>query len=486
MEGVFLYGPPGSGKTTLGKILAGRFSINFEDLDKTVAGEAGMGIPEIFAREGEAGFRGRETAALRKSAAGAAGRKIVALGGGALLKAENREFAEANGTVVCLECAAEELHRRLAKKPGSRPLADAGERLDALLKERAEHYEGFAHRLSAHFAIDSGDEPSDVLVGRGLIGTVGEWARMRGMGKRAVVVADENTAPLYAGAAEESLKRAGFEVRRHVIPAGEATKDVSTVGTIWRAFLEAGLDRNDFAVAVGGGVTGDLTGFAAATWMRGMRWINVPTSLLAMVDASTGGKTGFDLPEAKNMVGAFHSPTFVIADSDALKTLPERELGCGLAETIKHAIIGDPGLAGDLTNVARSLAVKVRIVTADAKEKGERAKLNLGHTVGHAVETATNFAVKHGEAVAIGTVEEAKLAVKLGLAPAGWEEQVAELFRRAGLPVELPQGIEFAGLVDAMRRDKKKRGDEVLLALPCAMGDVRLTPVAYDTLLRMG
>ena len=314
-------------------------------------------------------------------------------------------------------------------------------------------------------------------MGRGLVDTVGAWAAARKLGGRAVVVGDSNTFPLYGERVLASLRKAGFSATALTIPAGEETKTIDTVMSIWRAFLAAELGRSDFAVAVGGGVTGDMTGFAAASWMRGMRWINVPTSLLAMVDASTGGKTGCDLPEAKNMVGAFHSPTFVLADTATLDTLPPRELACGMAETIKHAFIADPGLLDD-PSVARSLAVKVKIVTEDAKEKGVRAKLNLGHTVGHALEIATNFSVKHGEAVAIGTVEEARLAVRLGLAPADWPDTVAAAFAAAKLPTALPDGITFDSLAEIMRHDKKQRGGKISFALPCAPGDVRLVPVA--------
>ena len=243
-------------------------------------------------------------------------------------------------------------------------------------------------------------------------------------------------------------------------------------------------------MAVGGGVTGDMTGFAAAAWMRGMRWINVPTSLLAMVDASTGGKTGCDLPEAKNLIGAFHSPSLVLADVDTLASLPAREVRCGLAEAIKHAFIADPGLLDILPTgttgvspvvlaafVARALAVKVHCVREDPLEKNIRGKLNLGHTVGHAVEVVSDFKIQHGEAVAIGTVEEARLAVRLGLAPADWPDQVAAPFARVGLPTALPEGCTFESLVPVMKRDKKKKGGVVRFALPCAPGDVRLTPV---------
>ena len=476
MQTIFIYGPPGSGKTTLGKLLAGRFSVPFEDLDDSIVLAAGgKSIPAIFSEEGEAGFRARERAALE--AACTVPGHVVALGGGALLDPACRTLAESHGQVICLDVPADVLKARIASQAGTRPLADAAEKVDRLLATRGPHYDSFPVRPVAHFAIDSGDEPSDIFVGRGLVDTVGAWAAARKLGGRAVVVGDSNTFPLYGERVLASLRNAGFSATALTIPAGEETKTIDTVMSIWRAFLAAELGRSDFAVAVGGGVTGDMTGFAAASWMRGMRWINVPTSLLAMVDASTGGKTGCDLPEAKNMVGAFHSPTFVLADTATLDTLPPRELACGMAETIKHAFIADPGLLDD-PSVARSLAVKVKIVSEDAKEKGVRAKLNLGHTVGHALEIATNFSVKHGEAVAIGTVEEARLAVRLGLAPADGPDTVAAAFAAAKLPTALPDGITFDSLAEIMRHDKKQRGGKISFALPCAPGDVRLVPVA--------
>ena len=361
MQTIFIYGPPGSGKTTLGKLLAGRFSVPFEDLDDSIVQAAGgKSIPAIFSDEGESGFRARERAALE--AACAAPGHVVALGGGALLDPACRELAESHGQVICLDVPADVLKARIASQAGTRPLADAAEKVDRLLATRGPHYDSFPVRPVAHFAIDSGDEPSDIFVGRGLVDTVGAWAAARKLGGRAVVVGDSNTFPLYGERVLASLRKAGFAATALTIPAGEETKTIDTVMSMWRAFLAAELGRSDFAVAVGGGVTGDMTGFAAASWMRGMRWINVPTSLLAMVDASTGGKTGCDLPEAKNMVGAFHSPTFVLADTATLDTLPPRELACGMAETIKHAFIADPGLLDD-PSVARSLAVKVKIVT---------------------------------------------------------------------------------------------------------------------------
>ena len=513
MRHLFLYGPPGSGKSTIGRLLAERLGLPFIDLDAVIVEADGRPIPQIFAEEGESGFRAREKQALADMAART--RHVVALGGGALLNLECRALAESNGEVLCLACTFEALCRRIDNAPGSRPLAGGHAALEKLMANRAAHYASFPRRLDVSsgtpetlaeaaetlfgaWRIDSGDVPSLVFAGSNLIAGLGDEVTSLGLGKRAVVVCDANTDPLFGDRVEASLRVAGVETFRTVIAAGESTKTLTTVQSIWGAFLRAGLARDDFAVAVGGGVTGDLTGFAAATWMRGIRWVNVSTTLLSMVDASTGGKTGCDLPEAKNLIGAFHSPSLVLADVDTLATLPAREWRCGLAEAIKHAFIADPGLLESLllgeaasrrfmptgvspvdltTFVSRALAVKVRCVREDPLEKYIRGKLNLGHTVGHAVEVISNFTIQHGEAVAIGTVEEARLAVRLGLAPEDWPDQVAAPFARVGLPTALPEGCTFESLVPVMKRDKKKKGGVVRFALPCAPGDVRLTPV---------
>ena len=516
MRHLFLYGPPGSGKSTIGRLLAARLGLPFTDLDAVIVETDGRSIPQIFAEEGEPGFRAREKQALADM--GARKRHVVALGGGALLNPECRALAEANGEVLCLACTLETLCHRIDNAPGSRPLAGGHAALEKLMANRAAHYASFPRRLDVTngtpetlaeaaetlfgaWRIDSGDVPSLVFAGCNLIAGLGEEVASLGLGKRAVVVCDSNTDPLYGERVEASLRAVGVEAFRTVIPAGESTKTLATVQSIWGTFLRAGLARDDFAVAVGGGVVGDLTGFAAATWMRGIRWVNVSTTLLSMVDASTGGKTGCDLPEAKNLIGAFHSPSLVLADVDTLASLPAREVRCGLAEAIKHAFIADPGLLDILPTgttgilpventgttgvspvvlaafVARALAVKVHCVREDPLEKNIRGKLNLGHTVGHAVEVVSDFKIQHGEAVAIGTVEEARLAVRLGLAPADWPDQVAAPFARVGLPTALPEGCTFESLVPVMKRDKKKKGGVVRFALPCAPGDVRLTPV---------
>ena len=298
-------------------------------------------------------------------------------------------------------------------------------------------------------------------------------------GERAA--ADETVARLYPGLFGDGGARLVAS-----IPSGERHKNVGTVSSLWSAFAAAGLGRRDRVAAVGGGVTGDLTGFAAATWMRGMDWINVPTTLLAMVDASTGGKTGCDLPEGKNLAGAFHFPRLVVVDADFLSTLPEELLAAGRAEMIKHEVIAGvragegtaKGAVPTAAEIAANLLVKVGIVKEDPFERtGLRMKLNCGHTVGHAVEKLSGYALAHGAAVAIGCVEEARIAAARALAPAGWPAELAARFAAAGLPTEIPPEIDRARIDETMKGDKKRAGDVIAFALPCGWGNVRIEKI---------
>ncbi len=451
---IYIYGAPASGKSTLGKALAERLGADFVDLDAAIVESAGMSIPEIFTTKGEGAFRDLESEVLRAVASREPRPLVVSLGGGTLLRDENRAFCESNGSVFCIDTPSEdELARRIGAAAGSRPLGNRA-------KERAAHYASFPNRVAAFFDA----QESLVVVGRGISAAV-----LAGRN----VVADETVAGIWA----ERLGVAPFAT----IPSGEEHKTPATIAGLWHAFAEKGLGRKDCVVALGGGVTGDMTGFAAATWMRGISWINVPTTLLSMVDASTGGKTGCDLPEGKNLAGAFHFPRLVVIDADFLSTLPPELVAAGRAEMIKHEAIG--GVGSSKLNVeslptpheiAQNLMVKVGIVREDPFEtKGRRILLNCGHTVAHAVEKATKYRVSHGEAVAIGCVEEARLAVRLGLAPAQWPDEFAARFAAAGLPVELPGGLDFDSLVPLMRGDKKREGGSVVFALPCGWGDVR-------------
>lgn len=285
------------------------------------------------------------------------------------------------------------------------------------------------------------------------------------------LVVDSNVARLYP----EIAKKAIF-----IVPSGEENKTIETVSAIWGAFAKSGLGRKDTVTAVGGGVTGDLVGFAAATWMRGIQWVNVPTTLLSMVDASYGGKTACDLASGKNMAGAFHPPRKVVIDVNFLKTLSAERIADGRAEMIKHEVIGnlphDTDVSGIPTaeEIRENLKVKIAIVRSDPMEKtGERMKLNAGHTVAHAIEKATNYAISHGSAVAIGCVGEARQGERLGLASPGWADELAKRFAAANLPVALPDGMTFESLRQLMAFDKKREATSVVFALPCGWGEVK-------------
>jgi 3-dehydroquinate synthase len=268
---------------------------------------------------------------------------------------------------------------------------------------------------------------------------------------------------------------------------------------LWEGFLEAGLERGSTVIALGGGVVCDLAGFAAATYLRGIQWVSLPTSLLAMVDASLGGKTGVDTSRGKNLVGAFHPASLVLADVQLLASLPEIELRCGLAETIKHGIIGDETLlsmsAGYYHNhhnprssssrgqagwgdretsdlISRAMAVKIGIVEQDPYEQGLRAALNLGHTVGHALEVVSAYRLRHGEAVSIGMVVEARLAERLEVAEAGLAQSITEILTEVGLPTAIPGELDAAQIRRAIQVDKKKAHGRVRFSLPARIGEV--------------
>jgi len=322
----------------------------------------------------------------------------------------------------------------------------------------------------------------------GALGRAGTLLRAWGLRPGAVaLVTDAHVAAAWLAPAQAALRSAGFEPAACVLPPGEATKTLATVEALYERFLDAGLDRGAAVVGLGGGVIGDLSGFAAATFLRGVPWVGLPTSLLAMVDSSIGGKTGVDLRRGKNLVGAFKQPAGVLTDPDVLSTLPGEELRAGLGEVVKHALLGDPGLwerlgadgvDGDREAlVARAVRVKVALVEEDPFERGRRALLNLGHTFGHAVEQVSGYRVRHGAAVAVGLVAAAALAADLGRAEPALPERVAELLRRLGLETTLA-GLGVAAapdeLVAAMGHDKKRRGRTLRFVIPTEVGAAEL------------
>ncbi len=505
MSHVLLYGPPGAGKSTVGKELAALLELPFVDLDLDVERAAGRSIPDLMA-EGEDAFRDVEAAVLRRVLARSP--SVVALGGGTLLSDMNRRRADESGQVVCLDVDERILRARLDDDDGVRPLL--GERaanLSALLVERREHYDSFAvrvhvaatdgERVPASIARDvlrrihqlhvhgPGGRPYDVIVRSSALDALGSCMLERHLGGPVAVITDETVAGLYGTRALGSLGRAGFDASLITFPAGEGSKTPGVLSDLWQGMLDAGLDRTSTVVALGGGVTGDVAGFAAATYMRGIDWVVVPTTLLAMVDASIGGKTGVDLPAAKNLAGCFHHPRLVVVDPNTLDTLPQRELNGGMAEVVKHSVIGDPGLLAMVEQgwpavreqredvVGRALGVKIAVVEDDPQEQGRRAALNLGHTIGHAVEVASGYRLRHGEAVAIGLVAEATLAESLGLAGTGVARRIGAALENLGLPVAIPEQLSPEAIAQAMTADKKRAGGTIRFTLPVAIGDVR-------------
>ncbi|WP_334110838.1 3-dehydroquinate synthase [Thermodesulfitimonas autotrophica] len=340
-------------------------------------------------------------------------------------------------------------------------------------------------------SVSLGSRSYPVYVGAGILREVGDLARRHLSGERVLVVTNPTVAPLYAATVEESLAAVGFVVRRAEIPDGEEYKTLATVAALYDAALGAELERGDTVLALGGGVVGDIAGFLAATYMRGVAFVQVPTTLLAQVDSSVGGKVGVNHPWGKNLIGAFYQPRFVLADVRTLATLPLREVRAGLAEVIKYGVIHDAAFFAWLEAnfeallklsdaaveqaVATSCAIKAAVVSADETEKGLRAILNFGHTLGHALEAATHYErFVHGEAVAIGMVFAARLARRLGYFEPAGVERITALVRRAGLPDAIPPDIAPEALLEAMRRDKKVAAGQLTFILPEAIGKVRI------------
>ncbi|RMH88628.1 3-dehydroquinate synthase [Lysobacter pythonis] len=336
-----------------------------------------------------------------------------------------------------------------------------------------------------------GPSPYRIDIGPGLLGN-GALLGERWRGRHALIVSDGHVAPLYAEAVAATLHAARPEARlaTHVIDAGEAHKTLDTFGGAIDALAALGATRDACVFALGGGVVGDLAGFAAACWMRGIDCVQLPTSLLAMVDSSVGGKTAVDIPAGKNLVGAFHPPRAVVIDTDVLRTLPPRELHAGLAEVVKYGAIFDAGflawletnadalLALDAEALAEAIAASCRykaaVVARDPYEQGERALLNFGHTFGHAIEAEQGFGeLVHGEAVAIGMVLAARLSARLGMADETDAARLRALLEKFGLPVAIPPGLHADALLARMRLDKKANASGLRFVLLEGMGRAR-------------
>lgn len=337
-------------------------------------------------------------------------------------------------------------------------------------------------------------KPYTVTIESGTLAGVGEIAAgLRKKGAKAMLISETNVFPLYGEAVKRSLSEAGFAACEYVFEAGEESKQISTVCDMYRALAEQGFTRSDFIVTLGGGVAGDMGGFAAATYLRGISFLQVPTSLLAQVDASVGGKTGVDLPFGKNLVGAFHQPMAVVSDPDVLKTLSPHFFNDGMGEVIKYGCIADESLFALLERseaqarleeiITRCIACKIELVEQDAGDTGRRMILNFGHTFGHALEKLHGFRdLAHGEAVGIGMGIAARIGEKMGVTPSGTAERIEKLLRQYGLPTE--HGFSKEELLNATALDKKSDGELLNLILLPKLGDSMVYPIRREELIK--
>jgi shikimate kinase/3-dehydroquinate synthase len=521
MRTVVLSGLMATGKSTVGPPLAAKLGVAFVDTDAEIERAAGKPIAVIWREEGEAGFRAREGALVERLLSDGVPR-VLALGGGAVTVPGVRRLAVDQALVVTLTASPESIVARVsdvAARPnlaagGGDPVARARE----LLAQRAEAYaECHAALSSDALDVDAIVDAVAALVARdpmlvplgsrsyGIDVCEGEPSRLTDAVARCapssiVLVTDSNVVRARGAALEEALHAFALPLTRVTLPPGEAHKSLATVSTIWDAALGAGVDRDALVVAAGGGVVGDLAGFAAACLLRGVRFVQAPTTLLAMVDSSVGGKTGFDHPVGKNLIGAFHQPSAVVADLAHLRTLPARERAAGLAEVVKIALATDAELfdrverdaaalaAGDpaalLPVVRAAIAAKIRVVRDDEREAGVRALLNLGHTIGHALEAHGGYStLLHGEAVALGLVAEMRACAALGWTPPSLVERAAVVLAALGLPVRARPG-DLTAAWPYVAADKKRVRDSVRLPVVTGAGQAHVERVPLEALRR--
>ena len=513
---IVLVGLMAAGKTSIGRRLAARLGLPFRDADSEIEQAAGCTIPELFARYGERDFRDGERRVIRRLLA--AEPAVLATGGGAFMDAETRATIRRCAVSVWLRCPLPVLLRRVGARH-TRPLLAEGDPAEILQRLRTQRDPVYAE---ADLVIDCGDETPetttghvleallawspprrltvalaaasyDVAVGEGLLARAGALLAPVLPQKRVVIVTDATVAALHLAALEAGLRDTAIESRAIVVPAGETSKSVETYARVVDDLLAGGVERRTGVIALGGGVVGDLAGFSAATTLRGLPFVQVPTTLLAQVDSSVGGKTGVNTARGKNLIGAFHQPLLVLADTATLATLPARELRAGYAEIVKAGLIGDAAffawceqhgagvVGGDreaqAEAILRACTFKAAVVGDDEREERPndgRALLNLGHTFAHALEAELGYgAILHGEAVAVGLGLAFRLSARLGLCAEADAERVVRHVDAVGLPAELAmlnRRLSAASLLAHMRRDKKVRDRQLTFVLARGIG----------------
>jgi shikimate kinase/3-dehydroquinate synthase len=531
---VVMVGLPGSGKSVVGKRLASRHAATFIDLDERIESAAGRSIPEIFADDGEAAFRTRERAAI--AALGPADpdaevKRVIATGGGAVVDPRNRWALYRGRSSVWLDGRPEVLAQRLRRSPHVRPLVTGRDPIGTIrdLASRRERFYSAAriHQsgvAEVHGVVDAVEERIGALavgvastaeagsagttllrantaIGRIVLGEriavdtlVAELETMRA--RRAILVSEPGAWAAFGERLAAGVAARSLPVERILLPQGEAAKRLEIIESAARELAALHVERSEVLVAVGGGALGDAAGFLAAIYLRGIRFIQVPTTLVAQIDSAIGGKTGVDLPEGKNLVGAFHQPVAIVIDVEALRTLPERQLRAAIGEAVKMAALGDerlfellesdgPAIArGDAAAFASGLVAelveragwaKVEIVLADERERGPadgRITLNLGHSLGHAVEAAAGYGgLLHGEAVAYGLRAACAIGLEMGVTPPERAARVSRLLDRLGLATE-PLNYPIGTVLEHLASDKKHAGGRLRWVLPTADGVV--------------
>jgi shikimate kinase / 3-dehydroquinate synthase len=522
---VVLVGMMGAGKTSVGKRLAAKLGLPFVDADAEIEAGAQLTISEIFERFGELYFREGERKVIARLLNG--GPLVLATGGGAFMNPTTRDNIAKRGVSIWLKPSFDILLARVRKK-SNRPLlktADPEQTLRRLLEERTPTYaladftiesldgshdavvEAILRRLDAALGKDGGPDQEarrkvevplgaraySILIGPGILDEAGTEIARIAPGVHCAIVTDARVAPLYLDRLTASLHQAGLRSTPIVCPPGETTKGYAEFARVCDALIEARIERRDVVIALGGGVIGDLAGFCAASLRRGVRLVQVPTTLLAQVDSSVGGKTGINSRFGKNLIGAFHQPSLVLADTLCLDTLRERDFRAGYAEVVKYGLIGDRGFFEFLESnwrgafaggparaeaIAVSCAAKARVVAADETERGERALLNLGHTFGHALESLTGYdsaRLVHGEGVAIGMVSAFRFSRDLGLCSGQDATRVEAHLKAVGLPTRMRDIPGFDAspgeVLTAMRQDKKVERGRLTFILARGIGE---------------
>jgi len=517
---IFLIGFSMTGKSQVARRVAQCLGWEYMDTDDEVEKEVGKPIPEIFAQDGEPYFREMESRVLSRVCQRE--RVVVATGGGIVLNPQNRELMSQKGMVVLLEAEPKTIYERLSRGKIIRPLLlspNPLQRIKELKSFRQPYYE-FAPLtvgtdnlnleqvteeivkrwhywdLPPKVKVHTPTQSYPFFISWGCLPGLGTLLRKEGLRGKAVIISDHIVFPLYGQRVKEYLKEDGFNVLPLSFPAGEGSKNLNTAMSIYDFLIENRVERGDIIIALGGGVVGDLAGFIAATFLRGLPLVQVPTTLLAMVDASIGGKVAVNHPQGKNLIGAFYQPQFVLADIQTLTTLHHRELNAGWAEVIKHGFTLDPQLLDTIERkgaklkalepqitvevIAHSARLKADVVSQDERERGKRIVLNYGHTIAHGLEAATNYErFLHGEAVAIGMMGEAKLSQRLGLLNGEVVERQKRLLESFGLPTRC-SGIDIGAVLQAMELDKKSREGQLRWVLLKGAGEVTIRAQVPD------